>query len=130
MIDPKPSMREALERASCALQGGILASCTCMTKSPEPGFHAAGCRYREIRCAIDDIDAALGAQSGVPVTLVYTNYRGETAPRTIIPRSTRFAATEWHPEPQWLLLAFDVEKNSDREFAIKDFGSLPSESDS
>lgn len=54
--------------------------------------------------------------------ITYTNYRGETSERTIAPRSIRFGSTEWHPEPQWLLLAFDTDKGADREFAIKDFG--------
>ncbi len=53
-----------------------------------------------------------------PVTLIYTNYRGETALRTIVPKSVRFGSTEWHPEPQWLLLAFDTDKKADREFGI------------
>jgi hypothetical protein len=67
--------------------------------------------------------AALAQPEAVePVKLTYTNYRGETAERTIIPKSIRFGSTEWHPEPQWLLLALDVEKNADREFALKDFG--------
>lgn len=48
------------------------------------------------------------------VTIRYTNYRGETADRRIVPRMLRFAATEWHPEPQWLLDAFDIDKGSPR----------------
>lgn len=56
-----------------------------------------------------------------PLTIGYTNYRGETAERTIVPRSIRFASTEWHPEPQWLLLAFDLDRNADRDFALRDF---------
>lgn len=54
------------------------------------------------------------------VTIVYTNYRGETAERKIIPKKIWFGATEWHPEEQWLLEALDVAKNEDRHFAIKD----------
>lgn len=57
-----------------------------------------------------------------PVKLVYKNWRGETAEREIIPRSLRYGSTEWHPEPQWLLLTLDVEKNAEREFALRDFG--------
>lgn len=55
-----------------------------------------------------------------PVRIVYTNYRGETAPRTIIPRRLWFGSTEWHPEEQWLLDALDVEKNEQRSFAVAD----------
>lgn len=57
-----------------------------------------------------------------PVTLTYTNWRGETAERTILPQRVWFGATDWHPEPQWLLAAIDVEKGAERDFALKDFG--------
>ena len=57
------------------------------------------------------------------VRIRYTNYRGETAYRRIIPKAIRFAATEWHPEPQWLLDAVDLDKNVDRSFAMKDIAS-------
>ena len=58
-----------------------------------------------------------------PVTLTYTNWRGETAQRTVTPKRIWWGATDWHPEPQWLLTAFDAEKQADRDFAIKDFGA-------
>ncbi|WP_234895022.1 hypothetical protein [Agrobacterium vitis] len=58
----------------------------------------------------------------VPVTLTYTNYRGETSERTILPKNIWFGSTEWHPEPQWLLTAFDLGKQTVRDFALKDFG--------
>lgn len=50
----------------------------------------------------------------------YTNHRGEHAERVIIPQRIYFGATEWHREPQWLLVAIDVEKNAERHFAMKD----------
>ena len=54
------------------------------------------------------------------VKILYTNYRGETALRTIVPARLFFGKTDWHPEPQWLLDAFDVEKAQNRAFAMKD----------
>jgi predicted DNA-binding transcriptional regulator YafY len=55
------------------------------------------------------------------VTILYTNYRGETAHRKIIPTGKIwFGSTEWHPEKQWLLDAHDVEKGALRNFAMKD----------
>lgn len=54
------------------------------------------------------------------VTIRYTNYRGETAIRTIIPDKIWFGSSQWHPEPQWLMDAFDVEKDAHRTFALKD----------
>jgi predicted DNA-binding transcriptional regulator YafY len=52
--------------------------------------------------------------------ILYTNYRGETSVRRIIPRRIRFASTEWHPQEQWLLDAYDVDRQADRSFALKD----------
>ncbi len=52
--------------------------------------------------------------------IVYTNHRGETAIRRIIPQGIIFGCTEWHPRDQWLLQAFDLEKRADRVFALAD----------
>lgn len=51
----------------------------------------------------------------------YTNWRGESARRSIVPTGQlRFGTTEWHPKPGWLLLAWDTEKAAMREFALGD----------
>ena len=55
-----------------------------------------------------------------PITLRYTNWHGETAERTILPRRVWFGSTEWHTEPQWFLEAHDVVKSEDRHFALRD----------
>jgi len=52
-----------------------------------------------------------------PLTIIYTNWRGETAERRIRPVRMWYGATDWHPEPQWLLKAIDVEKKAERDFA-------------
>ena len=54
------------------------------------------------------------------VTILYTNYKGETRYRDIIPKSVEFKATNWHKEEQWILNAYDLEKKDDRGFALKD----------
>jgi len=54
------------------------------------------------------------------VSILYTNYRGETAIRRIVPQRLWFGATTWHPEEGWLLDAVDVEKGEVRSFAMKD----------
>ena len=48
------------------------------------------------------------------VQILYTNYKGETAWRTITPKEIYFDRNEWHPTSQWLLLAFDENKKADR----------------
>lgn len=52
------------------------------------------------------------------VEIDYTNYRGERAKRLIRPQQIWFGATEWHPKPQWLLTAHDLEKDAIRDFAM------------
>lgn len=55
-----------------------------------------------------------------PARILYRNHRGETAWRTITPLRVWFGATEWHPEPQYLLKAVDTEKGAERDFALRD----------
>lgn len=55
--------------------------------------------------------------------VTYTNWRGETALRTIAePYRAFFGANEWHTEPQWLLEAFDVDKQAKRTFSFAGLG--------
>lgn len=58
---------------------------------------------------------------GEPVEWVYTNWEGNTRLRRILPLGIRWGATEWHPEPQWLLKAWDCDKGVEREFALAGF---------
>lgn len=62
-------------------------------------------------------------ESNKIVNLVYTNYKGKTSIRKVIPKTIMFGHNEWHIEDQWLMLAFDVEKDADRTFALKDIKS-------
>lgn len=53
------------------------------------------------------------------VTVEYVNYRGERAERRIVPVRIWFGSTTWHPEPQWLLEAYDIDKDTYRSFAMR-----------
>ena len=57
------------------------------------------------------------------VEIVYTNWKGVTSIRHIIPKDIFFGSTEWHKEEQWLMNAFDVDKQANRAFALKDIKS-------
>jgi hypothetical protein len=54
------------------------------------------------------------------IKIVYTNYKGETSIRSLIPEKIYFGSNEWHKEPQWLIEALDIDKNANRTFAVKD----------
>lgn len=78
--------------------------------------------------ALDDPYAALsqhlhGDGDAPPLRITYRNWRGEVSERNIVPQSVWFGATEWHPEPQWLLSALDTDKGAARDFALADFGA-------
>ncbi len=67
---------------------------------------------------VKDMKVALvfGRESNVG----YTNHRGEKSRRRIRPTSLWYGTTEWHPTPQWLLEAHDLDKDEHRTFALKD----------
>lgn len=55
-----------------------------------------------------------------PLRFTYRNHRGDIGVRTVAPLGIRYGSTAWHPEPQWLLRAYDLDKSAEREFAIND----------
>lgn len=56
-----------------------------------------------------------------PLSIEYTNHRGETRPRRLWPISTYFGVSEHHPEPQWLMAALDADTGLYRTFALAGF---------
>ncbi len=60
------------------------------------------------------------AMSAHPIKVRYTNYRGETAVRTIVPISFYFGSTEYHKDEQWLVKLWDVERGAERIYALKE----------
>jgi len=59
------------------------------------------------------------------IELVYRNHRGEVRTRRIRPLGIYFGSTQWHPEPQWLVNAVDLEDDAVKQFALKDFLGAP-----
>ncbi|MBD9390170.1 hypothetical protein IB237_23495 [Agrobacterium sp. AGB01] len=85
------------------------------TKEPTAKF------IENLRRALQEDTHTNEKPAGEPLELPYKNWRGEISTRKIQPIRIEFGSTEWHPEPQWLLVATDVEKNAERSFALKDF---------
>ena len=57
---------------------------------------------------------------GQQISFEYVNYKGTKSTRNVIPMSLRFGSTEYHTGNQWLLVAYDIDKQAKREFALKD----------
>jgi hypothetical protein len=58
------------------------------------------------------------------VTFVYRNYAGKISKRTAKVLRFYWAANEYHPEPQFLMAALDLDKQEPRGFAVKDISEL------
>jgi predicted DNA-binding transcriptional regulator YafY len=54
------------------------------------------------------------------VSIVYTNWEGKVGIRHILPQKMWYGKTEWHKEEQWLLTAWDIDKDAERTYAMKD----------
>lgn len=57
------------------------------------------------------------------VVIDYTNHRGVRGIRYIRPRLVYFGVTEFHQESQWVMSAYDMTKQAERTFAMKDIHS-------
>lgn len=54
------------------------------------------------------------------VTFMYKNYKGETSIRRVYPLQIYWGSNQWHTTEQWLLEAFDIDKEDARSFAMSD----------
>lgn len=59
-------------------------------------------------------------REGNPVKIIYRNWKGITSERNILPERIWWGSTEWHPEPQWMMRALDLDKSEIRNFAMQD----------
>lgn len=57
---------------------------------------------------------------GTICTVTYTNWKGNTRKRNIIPVHVVYGKTKFHPEEQWLVEAVDCENKQIKHFALKD----------
>jgi len=57
------------------------------------------------------------------VVIDYTNWKGNRRKRRIIPARIEFTRNEYHPEFQYLLIAWDLDEQAYRYFAMKDVHS-------
>lgn len=53
------------------------------------------------------------------VSILYINHRNEVAVRRILPINISFGSAQWHQDEQWLLTAYDLDRQQERTFAMK-----------
>jgi predicted DNA-binding transcriptional regulator YafY len=54
----------------------------------------------------------------------YVNWKGIKGHRKVEIDEFHYGSTKYHPETQWLLEAFDLDKNEFRIFAMKDMSNV------
>lgn len=66
------------------------------------------------------LEDAYAATSELPaVQMFYINWKGVPKVVTVKPRKWFFGSTQWHPTPQYLMEAWDVEKGEMRVYAME-----------
>lgn len=53
------------------------------------------------------------------ITFEYTNHRGDKSTRRITPAGIRFGASEYYPEPTWLINGWCHDRGAWREFNMR-----------
>jgi len=66
----------------------------------------------------------LSIQEGNTISFRYTNWKNETTKRKAVFTNISYGSTEYHPEIQWLLEAYDLDKREKRIFAMKDMNNI------
>ncbi len=66
----------------------------------------------------------MGIQRGKLLKFEYVNWEKKKAVRAVKPIKVWYGKTEWHPKNQWFLKALDLEKNEERDFALKDIAKF------
>jgi predicted DNA-binding transcriptional regulator YafY len=54
----------------------------------------------------------------------YVNYKGERETRRVCMHRIAYGATEYHPQPQWILFGFCMDRGADRGFAMRDMSNV------
>lgn len=62
-------------------------------------------------------------KSGMPMSFIYTNYKGETCKRHVVPSGVFFGTAQFHEKRQWLFTGYDRQKEAIRVYAVNDIES-------
>lgn len=66
----------------------------------------------------------INIKKGNLITFDYTNWRGEQGHRKAIVQEFSYGSNEYHKEPQFIMLALDVDKLQYRTFTTKDMSNV------
>lgn len=61
---------------------------------------------------------------GMYLEFDYVNWKGKKGHRSVEIQGIFYGSTDYHPEPQWILEAYDLDKRESRDFAMKDMTNV------
>lgn len=61
---------------------------------------------------------------GVTIEFDYVNWKGASSHRRVIINKVLYGNNRYHPQPQWLMEAQDIDRNEVREFAMRDMTNV------
>jgi hypothetical protein len=70
------------------------------------------------------INTEMALAPGQVLKFRYKNWQGIVADRKARFEALVYGSTEWHPKPQWLVKAVDLDKGEVRLFALQDMVPL------
>lgn len=80
--------------------------------------------FAKINLPSNEPEAMEKIAMGMTIQFDYVNWQGVHASRKAEVQSIRYGSTEFHPEEQWLMSAWDSEKQANRVFAMKDMTNI------
>lgn len=66
----------------------------------------------------------ISATKGTKIAFDYVNWQGVQGHRRAKIEKVMFGSTEYHPEAEWLMEAWDLDKEAVRFFAMKDMANV------
>lgn len=93
-----------------------------MPEDLQPAATSEGTPIRRLRLDTLQAKAIVEHHENAPEPLRfrYTNHRGVTEERVARVNGIVWGATDWHPEPQWLVDGFCLDRGENRLFALRD----------
>jgi hypothetical protein len=73
---------------------------------------------------LNSVTQQIAFAPGQIIKFKYKNWQGVVANRAARIECLIYSSSEWHPEPQWLVKAFDFDRRETRLFALVDMVPL------
>ena len=95
----------------------------CKTPEGRTGFNSPEHQGK----ARDMVNESVGTMTGPPIQFVYTDHKGSTAPRTVIPLEVAYGyyrRSKGKDDTYWYLVAWDMDQKAERHFLLSNMSHI------